>query len=278
MAERLAVSSWSFFKHLGPLHGTTLSEHGEHVFSSLWDQPEDMTLLEWPGFVSKRYGVRLVEVCQTHFADSSREYLDELRGRLAEAGVSVVNVPIDVGNISDRNEQGRRHDIENIRKWMDVAAYVGSPCARVNSGKFPEGDTDLGLTIAAYKELAAHAASLGTTLLIENHGGISADPANIVRLLDSVGSSHFRVCLDFGNFAPDVRYQALEMLFPYAVIAHVKTYGFDEQGSEKAYSVEKGVALGKKTGFTGPYSIEFEGEGDQYDGVASSVALLRRLL
>jgi sugar phosphate isomerase/epimerase len=278
MANGLAVSSWSFFRHLGPLHGTTLNERGEHVFSTVWDQPEDLTLLDFPGMVRDRYGLRLVELCQTHFADSSRQYLDEVRGRLALAGISAVNVPIDVGNISDRDEKVRRHDVENIRKWMDVAAYVGAPCARVNSGRFPEGDTDLGLTIESYQELAAHAASLGTTLLIENHGGISADPANIVRLLDRVGSDRFRVCLDFGNFTADVRYQALEMLFPYAAIAHVKTYGFDEQGNEMAYAVDRGVALGQKAGFSGPYSIEFEGDGDQFEGVASSVALLRRLL
>ncbi|MHB0878798.1 MAG: sugar phosphate isomerase/epimerase family protein [Anaerolineae bacterium] len=278
MAERIAVSSWSFFKHLGPLRGTTLNEHGEHEFKVLSDFPEDLRLLDYPRMVRDRYGVRLVELCQTHFAGSDREYLDELRGRLAEAGVSAINVPIDVGNISDRDEKARRHDVDNIRKWMDVAAYVGAPCARVNSGRFPEGDTDLGITIESYQELAAHAASLGTTLLIENHGGISADPQNIVRLLEGVGSPRFRVCLDFGNFAADVRFRALEMLFPYAVVAHVKTYGFDAQGSEAAYSVEKAMALGEKSGFKGPYSIEFEGEGEQFDGVADSVKLLRRIL
>ena len=278
MAERIAVSSWSLCKHLGPLHGTTLNERGEHVFETAHSFPEDLQMLAYPAMVRERYGVRLVELCQTHFADSTRQYLDEVRGRLAEAGVSVVNVPIDVGNISDRDETARRHDIENIRKWMDVAAYVGSPCVRVNSGRLPEGDTDLGITIESYKELAAHATSLGTTLLIENHGGASADPQNILRLLNGVGSPRFRVCLDTGNFSPEVRFQAIEILFPYAAVAHIKTYGLDAQGNEAAYSVEKALAIGEKAGYAGPYSIEFEGEGDQFDGVAKSVTLLRRLL
>lgn len=278
MADRIAVSSWSLHGHLGPLHATTLNSNGEHVFSEVHSFPEDLNLLGYPAFVKERYGLRLVELCQTHFAASDRRYLDELRGRLAEAGVSVVNVPIDVGNISDRNEAARRHDIENIRKWMDVAAYIGSPCARVNSGRLPEGDTDLGITIDSYKELVAHAASLGTTLLIENHGGVSADASNIVRLLEGVGSPRFRVCLDTGNFAPDVRFQAIEMLLPYAAVVHLKTYNFDDKGDEIAYSVERAVALAAKAGYAGPYSIEFEGPGDQFDGVAKTVALLRRLI
>lgn len=276
MADRIAVSTWSFHEHLGPLRGTIVNANGEHETVIRHEFPEDMTLLQFPRFVKERYGLGLVELCQMHFADHDKEYLDELRGRLAEAGVSVANVPIDVGNISDPDEAARRHDLENIRKWMDISAYIGSPCARVNSGRQPEGQEDLSITIASYKELATHAAGLGITLLLENHGGLSADPRNIIRMVEGVGSERFRLCPDFGNFPEEIRYQALEMMFPYAHMVHAKTFEFDEQGRETRFDFDRAMAIAKAAGYTGPLSIEFEGPGDQYEGVAKSVTLLRR--
>ena len=278
MADRLAVSTWSFHQNMGPVYGTTLNARGEHVFASRYYFPGDLTLLQFPQMVRERYGLRLVELCQMHFQDSDKDYLDELRGRLAESGVSVINVPIDVGNISDPDAAARRQDIENIKKWMDVSAYIGSPCARVNSGHGAEGSTDLGPAIDAYRELAQHAESRGITLLLENHGGLSADPRNMLRMVEGVGSESFRICADFGNWPPAIRYEALELVFPYAVMAHAKALEFDTDGNETVYDFARAMEIAAKAGYQGAYSIEFEGPGDEFEGVAKAVAQLRRYL
>lgn len=276
MAYTLAVSTWSFHKHMGTLHATELDERGEHRFVDRHEFPQDITLPDFPQFARERYGIEAVELCQMHFPRSDKAYLDDLRGRLAEAGSAVVNVPIDVGNISEPDASVRRHDLDNIKKWMDVSAYIGSPCARVNSGRQPEGHEDIDLTIGSYAELAEHAGTLGITLLLENHGGLSADPNNIIKLVEGVGSERFRLCPDFGNFDESIRYQALEMMFPYAVMTHAKTFEFDEQGREVRYDLDRCMKMLAASGYRGPLSIEFEGPGDQYDGVAKSAALLRR--
>jgi len=276
MSYTLAVSTWSFHKHMGALHATELDEHGQHRFIARHEFPQDITLLDFPGFARERYGLRAVELCQMHFLASDKAYLDDLRGRIAEAGSQVVNVPIDVGNISEPDPKVRRHDLENIKKWMEAAAYIGSPCARVNSGRQPEGQEDIGLTIASYSELAEHAGKLGITLLLENHGGLSADPNNIIKLVEGVGSERFRLCPDFGNFDESIRYRALEMMFPYAVMTHAKTFEFDAQGREVRYDLDRCMKMLAASGYRGPLSIEFEGPGDQYEGVAKSVELLSR--
>jgi len=211
-----------------------------------------------------------------HFPSSDKDYLDELRGRLAEVGAQVVNVPIDVGNISELDPDKRRADLDNIKKWMDVAAYIGSACARVNSGHQPEGQEALDITIGSYSELADHAAELGIKILLENHGGLSADPRNIIRMVEGVGKEQFRLCPDFGNFPEDIRYRALEIMFPYAVMVHAKTFEFDEQGNEKRYDFGRCMDIVAKSGYDGPLSIEFEGPGDQYEGVQASIELLKR--
>ena len=276
MGDRIAVSTWSIHEHMGPLRGTTLNDRGEHEFRVQHVFPEEVSLLDFPGFVGKRYGLKLVELCQMQFPSSDKLYLDGLKERLAEAGAGVVNVPIDVGNISELDASVRRSDLANIKKWMEVAAYIGSPCARVNSGHQPEGQEDLSITVQSYRELAEHASQLGIKVLLENHGGLSADPGNIIRMVEEVGREEFRLCPDFGNFAEEVRYRALERMFPYAAVVHVKTYEFDERGDEVRYDLPRCLEIAKASGYAGPLSIEFEGPGDQYEGVQKSLELIQR--
>lgn len=278
MEERIAVSTWSLHRHMGPVWSTVLDQYGEHQFVSEGEFPEDIPLLDFPRFVRESYGLGLVELCQMHFPTSDREYLDELRGRIAEVGCRVVNVPIDVGNISTYDADSRRQDLANIKRWMDVAAYIGSPCVRVNSGRQPEGQEDISITIASYKELLAHAAELGIQVLLENHGGISAKPRNIYRLIEDIGSDRFRLCPDFGNFDESVRYEALGMMFPFAAMAHVKTWRFDDSGMAVGYDFDRVMNIMRESNYRGPLSVEFEGEGDQYEGVRKTVALIGRYL
>ncbi len=276
MAHQIAVSTWSLHEHMGPLRRTELDDNGEHRFVAAHEFPEDVSLLEFPAFARERYGLAAVELCQMHFPSSEKAYLDELRGRLAESGSRVVNVPIDVGNISQLEEGARERDLANIRRWMEAAAYIGSPCARVNSGQQPEGQENLDITVASYKELAEAARVLGIKILLENHGGLSADPNNIIRLVERVGSDRFRLCPDFGNFPEEIRYRALEMMFPYAEMVHAKTFEFDEEGNETRYDFDRAMQIMTASGYQGPLSIEFEGPGDQFEGVAKSAELLRR--
>ena len=278
MDGRIAVSTWSFHKHMGPLYGTEWSEKEGHVFMVRHRFPQDMSLMDFPRFVRERYGLGLVELCQVHFPSSSPAYLQEVKCALQDAGVQMVNLPIDVGNISQLDEAKREQDIKNIKRWMEAAAYLGSPCARVNSGHQPEGQEDIGITVASYRELADYAARLGIKVLLENHGGLSAKPENILKLVESVGREEFRLCPDFGNFDEEVRYQGLAAMFPYAAMAHAKTLDLDESGNERRYDFGRCMRIAQEAGYSGPFSIEYEDEGDAYVEVARSVALLRRYL
>ena len=187
-----------------------------------------------------------------------------------------MNVPIDVGNISSLDAATRRQDITNIRRWLEATAFIGSPCARVNAGHQPDGEENLDITIASYKELVASARDLGITVLVENHWGVSTKPENILRLLEGVGSDRFRLCPDTGNFVDVDRFQALSELLPHAAVVHVKSYEFDESGNEVRYDLRRALDLiASKTGASVPVSVEFEGPGDQIEGVGRTVALLK---
>lgn len=109
-----------------------------------------------------------------------------------------------------------------------------------------------------------------------HHGGPSADPDNIVRIVKAVGSDNFSTCPDFGNFASHIRYEGLAKISSYALLAHAKTYKFDERGEETSIDIKKCVDILKKAGFQGYLSIEYEGEDDEYEGVKKTIALLKK--
>lgn len=280
----IAVSSWSLHRHL-PRAGTRRDESGVKRAGRMEPAEEPIPITDFPAIVQERYGISKVELCQMHLLSQEPRYLAEVKGALVEAGVSVVNVPIDVGNISIENPDWRAEDIAEIKTWIDVAEYMGSPCVRVNSGHpggivfgpVDLGEFDLSVTIASYQELAAHCQSRGMTLLLENHWGISADPQNILRLVEGVASPAFKLCPDFGNFDEEVRYKGLEMMFPYAAMVHAKTYDFTEAGEQDQFDFGRCMEIMKASGYDGPISIEFEGEkGDQYEGIALTKALIER--
>ncbi|MEA3346055.1 MAG: sugar phosphate isomerase/epimerase family protein [Chloroflexota bacterium] len=274
----LAVSSWSLHRHL-PMAVTRRDESGVKRSGGMEPAEEPIAVTDFPRIIQERYAINKVELCQMHVLSQEQEYLAEVKGALEEAGVSVVNMPIDVGNISLENPDWRAEDIAEIKSWIDVAEYFGSPFARVNSGHPRDIEHfDLQITIDSYKELAAYCASKGMTLLLENHGGLSADPQNIIRMVEGVASPAFKLCPDFGNFEEEVRYEGLEMMFPYTAMVHAKTYDFDEAGEQGRFDFGRCMEIMKASGYDGPLSIEFEGEGDEYEGIALTKALIGRYL
>jgi len=67
----------------------------------------------------------------------------------------------------------------------------------------------------------------------ENHGGASADPRNIQRFIDGVGSPWFRTCPDTGNFLGDTWEEGMRLMAPYAYSCHIKAWNDDPDGQQR---------------------------------------------
>ena len=255
---KLAVSSWFLRSYIG----------------------KEFTFDRFPMVVRERfgeYGVEGVELISRHMPLSDMRHVDMVAAGLREAGISVVNMPIDVGNISDRDPKRRAHDLRAIMTWIDVAAALGSPNVRVNTGtQTPPFDMDI--TVDSYRQLADHAAPLGVRILLENHGRISADVANILKLGDGVGWDRFGTCPDFGNFPPDLRYDSLALMAPHAGMVHAKALDLDANLQMPEYDFARCVQIVRATGYDGWWSAEFEGKGEQYAGTAANLQALRQAL
>ena len=232
---------------------------------------------QFPAVVRQRFGVDALELVSRHMPAPDMRHVDLFNAALRDNDVKVVNVPIDVGNISDRDARRRAHDLRAIKPWIDVAAELGSPNARINTGQ-QTPPYDLAVTIDSYRELAEYASTRGVRILLENHGGISADPANIIRLGEAVGWDRFATCPDFGNFAPEVRYEALALVAPHAALAHAKALDLDAEGNMPEWDFARCMRIMRDSGFDGYYSAEFEGKGEQYAGTQANIAAIRRAL
>jgi sugar phosphate isomerase/epimerase len=202
--------------------------------------------------------------------------LDQVKAALETYGVRVLNMPIDYGNISNPDAAQRKADLAVIKSWIDVAADLGSAGARVNTGHQPEGFFDLTITANSYRELAEYAQKKGVALVLENHGGMSADPKNILKLFDMVNHPNFRICPDFGNFDAEIRYEAIDMIFNNPILVHAKTYEFDESGDHVTFDFNRCMEIAKKHSYDGYFSIEFEGPGDQREGIQKTIELIRK--
>src|SRR5262245_35956877 len=203
MKNQLCVSSYSLRQCLGPIRGAFRGPDGQKS-PFVWEQPQTMTLLEFPQQVREQLGIDALEICQFHLPERTPAYLDQLKRAMREAEVRLVNMPIDVGNISDANAAYREEDLAEIEEWMRVAAELGASYVRVNASA-PMSKTELApleVTIESYDRLVRTAESLGVQMLIENHGGITADPAVIIQIVKAVGPNRLKTLVDIGNFEP----------------------------------------------------------------------------
>lgn len=254
---QIAVASWSLHREI----------------------PQSTPLIEFPRICQEEFGVKVLELNSPFFASTEKGYLDQLGETISKRGMTVVNIAVDLGDIANPDDEERRKDIEALKEWFSIAKGLGSPFIRINAGKGESiDDVVLRRVIDSYKELVEEGEKVGVGLVIENHGGPSANPDNIVRIIETVGSAHFGACPDFGNFAPEIRYQGIARIAKYAFLAHVKSYDFNEEGKETTIDVERCLNILKKAGFEGDLSVEFEGKGNQREGVKKTLALLKKLV
>lgn len=270
---QIGISSWSFHTYFP---------------KTRWDAPVppggDMNLLDFPEMVADQYGVHAIEIVAPHFAETTPSYLAELKRRLQRAHVRLVNIPADIDGLwdqpglSDPDDGKREAALKSYLPWVDVARTMGAASIRCDPGKIrPE---HLEVTVDSYRRLADYGRSRGVRILIENHGGVGSEhPAQLTRIFRAIRGREVAALPDFGNFPNDAtRWRGLEALLPYAAtVCHAKDRSH-ENGKKVTVDLTRCVAMARKAGFQGVYSIEYEGSLDPHVGVARVVGELKAAL
>ncbi|MCD6289799.1 MAG: sugar phosphate isomerase/epimerase [Anaerolineae bacterium] len=244
------------------------------------DQP--LSLLEFPRVAREEFGIDQIELNEPFFERQDDGYLNQLRAAANSQGVRMLNIAIDrQGDLGAPNRLDRMLAVSNHTRWFEIAAALGCNAIRANMGGHNDPDVEgrLERLIESFSILAEVGAQMGVYILIENHGGISANPDNILRVIESVNNPWIGTLPDFGNFPPEVdRFAALKKLAPYAVAVHAKAREFDETGNDPTIDTLRCIQIMEQMGYTGSYGIEFEGKEDDHTGVLKSKALIERAL
>jgi sugar phosphate isomerase/epimerase len=210
------------------------------------------------------------------FPDTSNQFLASLRRTAYKNGVSLYSIAARV-SLWQPTPERRRAEVENARKWADVAERIGATHLRVFGGAIPGGATQaqaVSWAVEVLKQAAEYAGSKGVLLGVEDDGGISATAEPTVAIVKQADSPWVGINLDTGNFPKD-GYAQVALCLPHAVNVHYKSQIRDASGTKEEADMGRLLGMFVKAGYRGYVSLEYE-EPDPESGVPRVAAELLR--
>ena len=194
--------------------------------------------------------------------EEAKRYLRTLAHRCFADGLTVSGTAIGNDFALPPGEQ-RDEQIAYCRHWIDVAEVLGAPVIRIFAGKVPKGGDEseaIDRCAAGINACLPYAAVRGVHLALENHGGITATPAQMMKIIERVDDSpYFGVNFDSGNFQTDDPYGDLAKIAPYAINAQVKPY-IRPNGDKQEPDVKRILGILGDAGYRGWLVMEYEGD------------------
>ena len=244
-------------------------------------KPPKMDLFDYVSLAADM-GLDAVEPTSYYFpADVTSDYLHRLKQHAFVLGLDISGTAI--GNNFCVPPGAKRDDeLAKTRTWIDRAAELDAPVIRIFAGNVPAGATEdqaVGWAIDGIKESLPYAASKGVTLALENHGGITATPAQILRLVKAVDGPNFGVNLDTGNFHGEDPYAEITELAPYAVNVQVKTEIVRKGvGKKEEADLARLIAILREARYSGYVVLEYEAAEDPLVAIPRHIKKLRELI
>lgn len=212
--------------------------------------------------------------------NTDEEFLLTLRREAFLRGVAISGTA--VGNtFTHREGVERQAEIGLVKKWINHAAVMGAPHIRIFAGSAQRGvnqNESRKLCISAVEECAKLAAGKGVFLGLENHGGIVAEPKDLLQIVRAIDSPWVGINLDSGNFHTEDPYGDFEMCAPYAVNVQIKSEIRRRRGSNEAADLKRFVDILRKANYQGFVALEYEAEPDPWKQVPVLLKELRSLL
>ena len=259
---RLSVSTWSLHRHLGK-PGFTGPAHDMQIPIETHNNGP-ISLLELPAHVAE-FGIRTLEICHFHLPSVEKTYLAELRAALAAANVELFSLLIDDGDITHPSDAER--DIAWIEKWIDIAGELGAKCARVIGGKAAPSTETVAQSRDVLSQLTERADTAGIRVMSENWFSIFSTPENVKTILSGLDGK-VGLCLDFGNWRGDTKYEDLAAIASWAESCHTKAHFAAPREMDKEDYVQC-LDLTQEAGFAGPHTLIYDGPGDdEWEGLA----------
>ncbi len=175
----------------------------------------------------------------------------------------------------------RDKTLAHTRQWIDHAALMDAPVIRIFAGTVPKGSSEqeaIERCAAGINESLEYAATKGVCLALENHGGITATPDQMLKIIEQVQDSPwFGVNFDGGNFNTDDPYRDLARIAPYAINAQLKT-DVKVAGKQQDADLERVVKILADADYRGYVVLEYEGKEDPKTAVPRHIETLRKII
>jgi sugar phosphate isomerase/epimerase len=239
-----------------------------------------MTLVDFIDYCAEM-NVDGTELTSYYFPkDVTSDYLNQLKEMSFRLGLDISGTAIG-NNFCVPEGESRKQQLADTRKWIDYAAQLGAPVIRIFAGTVPKGDSEeaaIERCISAIDESVEYASRKGVMLALENHGGITATPDQILKIVQQVKSSPwFGVNLDSGNFHSSDPYRDLERIAPYSVNAQIKVTMKSGDGRKTPADLARIVQILKDVKYRGYVVLEYE-EADPRGEIPHYLQQLRELI
>ena len=242
-----------------------------------------------------RLGFDGVEILHRQMTDESPAYINKLKQLAFRHGLALPMLSIHQDFVSDKTEE-RQQDVAHTIRCIELAARLGVPAIRLNSGRWNtipsfddlmkvkgdeppiKGYTDedaFRWCIDGIQACLPAAERHGVLLALENHWGLTTKTENLLRIYKAVNSPWLGINMDTGNFAVDP-YPEIEKLAPHAAIVQAKTYYGGGEWYTLDLDYQRIANTLRKANFTGWVSLEMEGKEDPQTAVPKSLQVLRK--
>ena len=262
--ERIAVASYPFREFIA-------GARDPHATSS------KMPIKEFAAHVRQKFNVTHIEPWSEHFLSLDAAYLDDLKAAVAKSGSGFANIAADGrDSFYSKDPAVRERAVAFAKRWIDVAAHIGSPSVRINIAQAKDAKPDVALVAESFEKIAPYAASRNVVVHHENDNPVSEDPFFLASVLERVASPWERALPDFGNslsaLPAEEAYRGLDLMFAHAYgISHVKDPITNDKGVAVPVDLRRAFGIAKKHSYKGYFSMEWDTEGDPYAGTAKLI-------
>ncbi len=228
-----------------------LDEGGKSV-SGAHRQPPSLDLLDLPAEVAER-GIRCVDLCIQHIPNIEASYLADLRAAFESAGVELYQLLIDIGEVGSPNPEERAASIALTKRWMEIAAELGSSGVRYVPGDSQPTPATITRSGEAFQELYDYGVACGIEPATENYKIFNSEADDLLQVLD-LSEREYGLVADFGNAKGPNKYGTLEKLMPRATAIH-QWVALDEDGAINDEDSKRCLRMARDNGFDGPVML-----------------------
>jgi sugar phosphate isomerase/epimerase len=194
--------------------------------------------------------------------------LGEAKKDLEALGLVVTDLGASA-RMHEKDPATREKQLDEGRRFIDLARAMGVKYVRVFGDKIPEGEPKeevMKRVVAGFQQLTEHAKPAGVTVLIESHGDFTKSP-DLEEILTRVASDHFALLWDAhhsfvaGKEKPADTYARIGKWIRHTHLKDSKPEGADRRyvllGAGEV-PVKEQVHVLARGGYAGFYSLEWE--------------------